>query len=637
MKYWREVPTDLVENLEWRLRVRRSASDSVSIQSKLMQACRDDVLFWLNGFCWVFEPRPRVSNGRTLPTQLPFIAWDHQVPVIEQLRAELGWRDIGVEKSRGEGMSWIGILLALHDFLFQPMSAVGLVSSTEKKTDNPDNPDSLFWKLDWELTKLPRWMSGVLDADYTRNRSEHVLKNLHNGSTLVGFSATAGVGRGGRYRWFMMDELGEWDRGKDSKAMTSTNQATDSRLVVSTPYGSDGAYYEFMHKPSNALRLKIHWTENPTKNRGLYRYSRGELVELLADSPLPDGYREEAVEILDRLRRKGFKLEETIRSPWYDNQCDRPDATPTSIAQELDLDYGGSQYRIYGHDFFEKAEASVCTPLSVGDIEYNPETLEGSFDAMKNGPVKLWCELNMRGCPPRSRYVFGADVCAGLGGRYSSNSALEGFDAVTLEQVFEFASNTIEPSDFADLSIAVCKLFHGAHLVWEENGPGKFFTQQVITRQYGNVYFRTVASRRSKKKTKNLGWWTGPQTREIMFGDYGRFVRKRGLVLRSDALVRESKEYVRIGGKIVHILASGTDDDSSKGEAHGDRVVGACMAVQGLAGDMIAPEVKAKAKERADRPERGTMAYRVWLSQQRLSPRGDEWDERSVVDMVSRG
>ncbi len=65
-----------------------------------------------------------------------------------------------MEKSRAEGVSWMMLMFALRDWLFEPMSKLGLVSSTLDKADNPKDSDSLFWKIDWQLTKLPKWMYG---------------------------------------------------------------------------------------------------------------------------------------------------------------------------------------------------------------------------------------------------------------------------------------------------------------------------------------------------------------------------------------------------------------------------------------------------------------------------------------------
>ena len=164
----KKIPMDLEGNLRWRQSVQSRCIDDLDFRYAMLQACAEDVLFFFNGFCWVYEPRPRKLNGRLLPKQVPFIAWDHQIPAIQEIDKHIGLADLGVEKSRGEGASWMGVLFAIRDFIFAPMSAVGIVSKDERAADDPKNPDSIGWKIDWELTRLPRWMSGEKNVNYKR-------------------------------------------------------------------------------------------------------------------------------------------------------------------------------------------------------------------------------------------------------------------------------------------------------------------------------------------------------------------------------------------------------------------------------------------------------------------------------------
>ena len=182
---------DFETNLRLRAQILERAAKDFTFRKTLLEACREDTLFFFNAFCWLYEPRPRRVNGKKLPNIIPFNTWEHQDPVILQARESIGYEDIGIEKSRGEGASWMFILLALQDWLFEPMSAIGFISRTELAVDNPDDPDSLFWKADWELEKLPSWMAGERTGvgdkakDYTRNVSKHILKNNRNGSQIV--------------------------------------------------------------------------------------------------------------------------------------------------------------------------------------------------------------------------------------------------------------------------------------------------------------------------------------------------------------------------------------------------------------------------------------------------------------------
>lgn len=583
--YAAAVPREYRENLEYRKELRKLCANNVAAQKRVIACCKADPLFFFNAFCWLYEPRPKKdANGKDLPNSFPMITWPHQEPVLKEICEHLGFEDIGLEKSRGEGASWIAVLLSLHAWEFKDMQAIGLVSKDENSVDNPDDPDSLFWKLCWELTKLPRWMAGVIDVDYKRDRSKHVLKNLRNGSSITGYAATANVGTGGRKTFFILDELGKFPRGPDEHAMASTQHVTNSRLAISTPWGAEGAYYQLMHEPNNMVRLKLHWSDNPTKNRGLYRLVDNRAVAVDPENnPLPPEYQEmsqDVLDLLERLRRKGYSLEKKLRSPWYDRECDRPGATPQNIAQELDIDYGGSAFRIFGADCIAEAEKTVRAEMIRGDLDFNLETLEPTFDEVENGPFRIWMPLDSRRRPPSHQFVVGADVAAGLGGSYSSNSTLEAIDTVTGEQVLEYASNTIAPGDFADLAIAVCKWLNDAFLIWETNGPGGAFSRQVIERKYHNIYYRMVLSQKKRTRTKTVGWHTSNESKEVMFEALRSSIRSGKLVVRSHQLLTELGQYIRKEQKIFNALSINAADDS-RGASHGDRVIGLGVALMG--------------------------------------------------------
>jgi len=629
VSWYENVPKDVAANLEYRARLRDRVAANRGDRKTFMEMCRQDVLYFFNSFCWLHEPRRRFIDGVLQPHVIPFVSRPHQDKAILEMLPVLGEDDIGIEKARDEGASWIGVLLALHAWIFQPDVTVGMCSSSEEKADKPGDRGTMMGKLDFELTVLPEWMVGIADEDWKRNKNEHTLKNLVNGSLIVAHSATGRTGRSHRYLWFLLDELGEWNRGDDEAVLTSLHQATDSRLIVSTPQGSDGAYYRLMHEPSNMLKIVLDWKDNIAKNRGLYEFRHGKPVVLDPANPLPPEYdppSTETKELFGRLRNRGFNLEGGARSPWYDKQCDRMRATPQSIAQELDRDYGGSSYRVFGDDFFEKARATVEPPQIRGVMSYHSESLEPEFDRTPDGEVLLWTELVGADRPPRGSYVIGADVSAGMSGSYSSNSALVVINATTMEQVAEFASPAIVPSDFADLSIAIAKWFYDAYLIWEQNGPGAGFAKRVINNGYPNVYRRTVQFKRGRKKTKELGWWTGVATKEAMFGEFMRSVRRGDLLLRSEAMVSECEQYVRAGidEVITHQLAR-TTDERSRGQAHGDRVIAAAVCLQAV---RDRPVIVEKVPDEKVSP--WCVGGRLRAREEALTLMNDEWDDRPV-------
>lgn len=634
---------DLKSNLQYRKQLREEAAKNGALRDMLLSACAEDFLFWVNAFCFVHEPRPRWdSQGRMLPKTIPFITWPHQDPIIKAALEALGRRDIGLNKSRGEGVSWYFLLMALWQWRFEPYGVnIGLVSSKMEKADTAGNLDSLMAKIVWEMAHLPPWMSGTKarsisdPGDWCYNATDHSMVWRPTNAQINAFAATGGTGRGGRYTWFLADELGEWEEGPARQLMESTGPATDSRVVVSTPAGPTGAYYRFIHTPSNALRLVSHWSENISKNRGLYTMVKGKPIAVSNDNPLPHNYNpptREVAEMFERLRNKGFDLKTGVRSPWYDEQCDRADATPQYIAKELDLNFGGSVDKVFHHEFFEVVESTVKAPILRGQFYANTESPDWDFERVNDGQFNLWCELDVRNQPPRSEYGVSCDLAVGGGGSHSSNSVLTVIDFVTKEQVLEFASNVIKPADFADIAIGVCHWFYGAYLSWENQGPGIGFGDRVNERGYGNVYNRRVKWKSTVNKTvTEIGWLTTTESKEALFEGLRAAVKRRELIIRSAALAEELHQYIRdTSGKIEHAgkrIATG----SGAGLAHGDRVIAIGIGVQ-AAKDRPQRIRRLEDWSPEGQPPPGTMAYREWLSAQEDNV--EEWDDRTTYDLT---
>jgi len=578
------------KNLQLRADMMDKAANDPYFQKGLIEAWRKDILFFFISGCWLYEPRKRFVNGKRLPNIIPFIPWKNQVPNIKKARdvmqSEEGG-DLGIEKSRGEGASWIFCLMATHDWLFDDMSSIGIMSRNEAAVDATDDPDTLLWKVNWSIEQLPEWLVGTKTGpgdkpkDWTRSVSKHTITNHRNGSQIVGASATGDTFRGGRRTWIMFDELASFPRPLDHEVMASIEHVTDTKVLISTPKGAEGEYYQIMHRPSNMVKLIFDWKDNQTRNKGSYKLVHGKCVPLEGFT-LKEEYDPPSEDIKDmwsRLRAKGFKLENKVRSPWYDKQCDKPGATPQSIAQELDRDYGGSVHRIMGDAFFKKARSTVMPHKAEGSMTYDRGTMEMSFQETKNGPIKLWCNLDHSGRPPIRPYAVAADVSSGLGGSHTSNSVIEVIDLISMEQVMEYTTNIVEPSVFGEHAVAISKWFHEAYLAWEINYGGGF-GKRVKDLNYPNVFMRTAWTKKGRRKTKEIGWHTNPSSKSAGFADMIRMVEKGEIKIRSEALRQECSEYVMIEGKIEHLTAKKNPSDTTKGEAHGDRVMAFMVGVQ---------------------------------------------------------
>ena len=63
------VPKDLRSNLKFRRRLIKWGSENKSNSKTLWQMCSRDILFYINTFCWTFDPRKR-------PSTIPFITYE---------------------------------------------------------------------------------------------------------------------------------------------------------------------------------------------------------------------------------------------------------------------------------------------------------------------------------------------------------------------------------------------------------------------------------------------------------------------------------------------------------------------------------------------------------------------------------
>jgi hypothetical protein len=419
--------------------------------------------------------------------------------------------------------------------------------------------------------------------------------------------------------------------------LTSTQQTSHSRLFIGTPYGTANSYHKIMHEPSSMIKLILQWQDNPTRNRGLYKMVSGVPVAVdPATNPLPPEYNppnNETLALLLRLRKRGYRLDKGVRSPWYDRECDRANANPFNIAQELDRDYGGSMFRVFTEDFFEAASEQVRAPFCRVSVDYDDE-LKPSVKLASDGELWLWMTPDAKMRPPDHVYVVSCDLCTGAAGEYTSNSALEIIDAITGEQVGELAANRIAPDDFADLAMAICYWLGYAYLAWERNGPGGPFGERVREVGYPDVFLMPDLGRKGRrKKTKRPGWWTDGKTKEIMFSELKRCVTIHSLIIHSKLFVEEAGQYIRVGKDIKHVAVAQAEDEGpdTNENNHGDRVIAMAVGVQAMRDRPL--KEPGKPPPKPIEPGSAEERNREWA--QRRARQASEWDDRTVGDLMT--
>jgi hypothetical protein len=232
-------------------------------KEKKKELARNDVVYFINNFCYTFDPRPDV-----FPHDIPFTLYpfqeDHARYLVQCIREG---HDDFTEKSRDMGVSWVTLAVLLWFWLFES-GFQGLVGS--RKEDYVDNGevDSLYGKFDYLIRHLPIYMlpEGFNDK---KDRTYMTLSNPENGNTILGESANKNFSRSGRYTVVFFDEFGFWNFASNS--WQAAGDATRCRLAVTTP-PNEPSYAKALRFSGRIKVTTLHWDLHPRKDQAWYEY-----------------------------------------------------------------------------------------------------------------------------------------------------------------------------------------------------------------------------------------------------------------------------------------------------------------------------------------------------------------------------
>lgn len=571
------VPKDLEQNLRFRRSLLEDASRDPAMASQLRRMCGEDLLFYVNAFCWTYDPR-------ALHKVVPFVTYREfqDEAMLDLVDCVERGRDAAMPKSRDMGASWIGLTVFEWLWHFRPNLSFLLVSRNEDYVDKRGDSKSLFWKVDFIHQHQPNWLlpEGRWLLDKDPNRKTLHLKNASNGSIMDGESTTGDAGRGDRRTAMFIDEHAAFETKDSFRILNATRDTTNCRVFNSTPQGANNGFFEVVHK-TNAKVLRLHWSRHPVKARGLYTTDeRTGKVKLLDDWRGRVEVREKGAKDVREVsfpQNYPFELDREhpkLRSPWYDNECARC-VSLQEIAQELDIDFLGSAFTFFDPKFIDVLKRRYARePLSTGFLEFEPGGLTPiKFVEDSRGTLQLWFPLGARERPQKDRrFVFGVDVSAGTG---SSNSVVSVGDRDTGEKVARLKTPNMLPSNFADLTIALARWFNDAFLCWDASGPtGQTFTKTVLDHGYGNIYYRRNEKKVTRDVTEVPGYFLNPQARGFLLEDYRRKLDAHLFVNRSAEGLEECKQFVRQpDGGVEHSSSINSTDPSGARSAHGDEVI----------------------------------------------------------------
>jgi hypothetical protein len=489
----------------------------------------------------------------------PFITWPTQDLAIRNIRNSIGKNDVGCKKSRDEGASFICCMVFLHQWLFERGSTFMIVSRTEEYVDKPGNPKSLFWKLDFMLSKLPEWMKPV---GYERTHMH--IYNPEMETTIDGESTTGDVGRGGRTTAMLLDEFAAVKTGYE--VMRATRDNTRCRIFNSTYKGASGAFVDLMNMES-VLKVELPWWGNPRKAKGLYIGDPNGVVRKLDPKhEYQQGYK--------------YVCDGKKRSPWYDEEEKR--GTKQDIATELDMDPFGSDFQYFNIEMLNNHKELYTKPAySKHEVR---DLVKGEWPGGNRERVNLWVHL-VNGKPVQDRdYVMGVDVAQGTG---ATPTCFSVGDVRTGEKIMEYVNAWVDPVEAAQLAVALCRWVGGksgdCYMVWEANGPGMLFGKNVVTEGFRNFYRKRNENSLDRSESLSPGWFNVGDEKSVILGEYREALIEGKYINRSGIAVDECKQYVYDKtGKIVHSKSNSTIDYSSGRQNHGDMVIADALCWFGM-------------------------------------------------------
>jgi hypothetical protein len=586
LPYYGVVPKEPLAHLDYRIEIAEQCASSVAYREMYLQWCAADFLFFVNTFCYILEPRDESGD-----TRLPFNTWQNQDPVMAALAYYLGRRDVCGDKSRAQGASWIVVALYVWVLLFHRGKVLGFMSKDEITADDPKDPSSLGWKIDFILRNLPTWMQppDIQVGGANRSSTNHTWYNPLTDTTIKGYAANKTSGRGGRFTSFFLDEAAFFGANRDLEAISNLQQTCRNRIVISTPNGTDIEFHRLIANASTWLRVVLDWEDNPSQNEGKYTSKDGKLEILDLDFEFPPDY--------------DYILDGITRSPWFDNECARANHNMVEINRELRRDHGGSKTRPFPEAALSTALRFCRDPDHQGTLRFersDPSDIDSmKWREEKNGPLKLWFHPDTEGLPPSGTYVVNADVAAGTGSSTSSNSCIQVFNQIG-EQVAEFACNKTPPTKLARILVALCYWFGRGQATsyanFEKTGPlGTQFSGALKRLQYPHVYHMIDRTKRGAKRSNNPGWHTSKTANTLE--PLVNALSDEQIVIRSFDLARECGEYEFDKSDWVHPGAKSAKDAADQGFNHGDRAVAAGIAVISLIDRHMLPDPRPKRKQ----------------------------------------
>lgn len=335
--------------------------------------------------------------------------------------------------SRQTGKTTMMTIVALWMACFQKDQRILIVANKEQTAIN------IFGRIKLAYEELPEYLKpGV--ANYAKTSMK-----LGNGSSIGISTTSSDSGRGETCNLLIIDEMAFIPSNLSESFWKSVypiiSASKKSKIfIASTPNGTGNLFH----------KLYVEGLKNKTQ-RGDRRVSRG------------SGWVSENMMWYDVPGRDENWKEETIRSI----------GSEEAFKQEYDCEFIESYNTFLDEEHLRILEEYISKPIEI----------------FEDGCYKIWEPPNQE-----KVYTIGVDVSEGIG---RSNSVIEVFDITNLEdivQVAEYASNRINPFDFACKLNEIAKHWGTPPLLVERNNQGG----GVVDLLDKNLHYPNIVSYMSK-------------------------------------------------------------------------------------------------------------------------------------------
>lgn len=203
------------------------------------------------------------------------------------------------------------------------------------------------------------------------------------------------------------------------------------------------------------------------------------------------------------------------------------------------------------------AQECDCDFLSSGNTVIEPELIQYYEQTYMQDPMErrgVDSNLWIWEVPDSTRsYMVVADVARGDGNDYSAFHVL---DIENVSQVAEYKGK-LSPKDFGNVLVAIATEYYEALLVVENANMGWATIEQILERQYRNLYYSprsenmTVESYMNKYDNNQLvpGFTMSMKTRPLVVAKMTEYVRERSTIIRSRRLLDEIRVFVWKNGR----------------------------------------------------------------------------------------